>query len=154
MFSTKDEDFLAFDRVIEETLRTCRMRVCACCLLSNHWHFVLWPERDGDLSAFMQHMTNMHVRRWKQHRRETGYGHPYQGRYKCLPVQAEEYFHQVVCYVARARCGQSWSSLRRQRPLPRSLRQPFSLLPWQWAGGMVVLWPHRPVGRDPDRPVL
>jgi len=33
---------LAFERVVEETLRTCRMRICAYCLLSNHWHAVLW----------------------------------------------------------------------------------------------------------------
>jgi putative transposase len=32
----KDQDFLAFERVIEETLRTCPMRLCAYCLLSNH----------------------------------------------------------------------------------------------------------------------
>jgi hypothetical protein len=24
------------------------MRVCGYCLMPNHWHFVLWPERDGD----------------------------------------------------------------------------------------------------------
>src|SRR5271157_6147010 len=55
---TKDEDFLAFERVVEETLRTRRMRLCACCLMPNHWHFVVWPERDGDLPAFMRQVTN------------------------------------------------------------------------------------------------
>ncbi|MGA7500757.1 MAG: hypothetical protein WBX00_28850, partial [Isosphaeraceae bacterium] len=47
--TTKDEDFLAFERVVEETLRTRRMRLCAYCLMPNHWHSVVWPERDGDL---------------------------------------------------------------------------------------------------------
>jgi putative transposase len=88
----KDQDFLAFERVIEEALRTCPMRLCAYCLMSNHWHFVVWPEHDGDLRAFMQQMTNMHVKRWKEHRHETGYGHLYQGRYKCFPVETEGYF--------------------------------------------------------------
>ena len=46
---TKDQDFLAFERVVEETLRTRRMQLCAYCLMPNHWHFVVWPERDGDL---------------------------------------------------------------------------------------------------------
>ncbi len=55
---TKDEDFLAFERVVEETLRTCRMRLCAYCLMPNHWHFVVRPERDGDLPAFIQQVTN------------------------------------------------------------------------------------------------
>jgi hypothetical protein len=39
---------------------------------------VVWPEHDGELQAFMQQMTNMHAKRWKEHRHETGYGHLYQ----------------------------------------------------------------------------
>ena len=97
----KDGDFLAFERVLLETLRIRPMRVCAYCLMSNHWHFVLWPERDGDLPAFMQQLTNTHVKRWKEHRHETGYGHLYQGRYKSFPVQTDDYFYQVVRYVER-----------------------------------------------------
>src|SRR5271157_3467525 len=88
---TKDEDFLAFERVVEETLRTRRMRLCAYCLMPNHWHFVVCPERDGDLPAFMQQVTNTHVKRWKEHRHEIRYGHLYQGRYKCFPVETEDY---------------------------------------------------------------
>ena len=118
----KDGDFLAFERVLEETLRTRPMRVCAYCLLSNHFHFVLWPERDGDLAAFMQQLTNTRVKRCKEHRHEVGYGHLYQERYQSFPVETDEYFYHVVRYVernalranlvARAECW-LWSSLRR-----------------------------------------
>jgi len=97
----RDGDYLAFEKVLEETLRICAMRLCAYCLLPNHWHFVAWPERDGDLGAFMQQLTNTHVKRWKEHRHEVGYGHLYQGRYKSFPVQTEDYFYQVVRYVER-----------------------------------------------------
>ncbi|MGA2702956.1 MAG: transposase [Isosphaeraceae bacterium] len=119
---TKDDDFLAFERVVEETLRTRRMRLWAYCLMPNQWHFVVWPERDGDLPALMQHVTNTHVKRWKEHRHEIGYGHLYQGRYKCFPVETEDYFYQVVRYVEqnalRANLVERaeswrWSSLRR-----------------------------------------
>ena len=96
-----EADFRAFERVLLETLRVRPIRVCAYCLLSNHWHFVLWPEHDGDLPAFMQQLTNTHVKRWKEHRHETGYGHLYQGRYKSFPVQTDDYFYQVVRYVER-----------------------------------------------------
>src|SRR5271157_5678489 len=72
---TKDEDFLAFERVVEERLRTRRMRLCAYCLMPNLWHFVVWPERDGDLPAFMQQVTNTRMKRRKAHRHEIGYGH-------------------------------------------------------------------------------
>jgi len=97
----KDGDFLAFELVLQETLRIRPMRVCAWCLMPNHWHFVLWPQRDGDLPAFMQQLTNTHVKRWKEHRHETGFGHLYQGRYKSFPVQTDEYFYRVVRYVER-----------------------------------------------------
>lgn len=97
----KEADFLAFERVLREALHVRQMRVCAYCLMSNHWHFVLWPERDGDLPAFMQQLTNTHVKRWKRHRREIGYGHLYQGRYKSFPVQTADYFYRVVRYVER-----------------------------------------------------
>ena len=33
------------------------MRILSYCLMPNHWHFVLWPESDGDLGRFMQRMT-------------------------------------------------------------------------------------------------
>ena len=73
----KADDYLALERIIDETLRARPMRICGYCLMPNHWHSVLWPEHDDDLSAFPQQMTNTHVKRWKQHRHETGYGHLY-----------------------------------------------------------------------------
>jgi putative transposase len=95
----KDGDYWAFEKVIEETLRIRPMRFCGYCLMPNHWHFVVWPEHDGDLPAFMQQLTNLHVKRWKEHHGEVGYGHLYQGRYKSFPVQTEDYFYQVLRYV-------------------------------------------------------
>ena len=34
----KPEDFLAFERVVDETLRIRRMRICTYCLMPNHGH--------------------------------------------------------------------------------------------------------------------
>ena len=98
---SKDEDYQAFENVLEETLQLRPMRVCAYCLMPNHWHFVLWPEGDEDLSRFMQRLTITHVTRWQRHKRRVGYGHLYQGRYKCFPVETDEYFYHVVRYVER-----------------------------------------------------
>jgi len=119
-----EEDYAAFERVIAETLRVAPIRICAFCWMPNHWHFVLWPENDGDLPAFMQQLTNTHVKRWKQHRHEVGYGHLYQGRYKCFPVETDDYFYHVVRYVERNALRANlveraelwrWSSLGRER---------------------------------------
>jgi hypothetical protein len=58
---SKEGDFAAFERVIAKTLLTRPMRIVSYCLMSNHWHMVLWPEREGDLAAFMQKLTITHA---------------------------------------------------------------------------------------------
>ena len=97
----KAADFAAFERAIEKTLESRPMRICAYCLMSNHWHLLLWPEHDGDLGAFLQKMTIAHVRNWQENRHRVGYGRLYQGRYKSFPVEPDEHFYQVVRYVER-----------------------------------------------------
>jgi len=97
----KEDDYLAFERVIQETLEKRPMRIMSYCLMRNHWHFVLWPENDGDLARFMQRLTVTHVTRWQKHYNLVGFGHVYQGRFKSFPVETDEYFYQVNRYVER-----------------------------------------------------
>lgn len=97
----KDRDFEVFEEILEKTLLSCPMRICAYLIMSNHWHLVLWPESDGDLATFMQKLSVTHVRNWQENRRRVGMGHVYQGRYKSFPVETDEYFYQVVRYVER-----------------------------------------------------
>jgi putative transposase len=133
----KEQDFTAFERVVSETLRLRPMRICAYCVLPNHWHFLLWPERDGDLAAFMQRLTIAHVRNWQENRRVTGTGHLYQGRYKSFPVEEDEHFFTVARYVERnaLRAGLSqraehwrWGSLWRR--CGGQSKHPISLVAW------------------------
>ena len=97
----KDGDYQAFEDIVAETLEKRPMRICGFCLMPNHWHFVLWPEKNGQLAAFMQRLTITHARRWQEHRRRVGYGHLYQSRYKSFPVQSDDYFYHVIRYVER-----------------------------------------------------
>jgi putative transposase len=97
----KDADFEAFEQILEKTVESRPMRLLSYCLLPNHWHFVLWPEHDGELGAFMQKLTITHARNWQIHRRRVGYGHLYQGRYKSFPIEGDEHFYQVARYVER-----------------------------------------------------
>ena len=78
----RDEDFAAFERILAEGRERYDMRILAYCLLSNHWHWVLWPKRDGDLSRFVGWVTLTHTQRWHAYRGSTGSGHVYQGRFK------------------------------------------------------------------------
>ena len=97
----KDADYAAFERILAETLEVRPMRICAWCLMPNHWHMVLWPKEDGDLAAFMQRLSITHVRRWQEHRHKVGEGHLYQGRYKSFPIERDEHFLTVCRYVER-----------------------------------------------------
>jgi putative transposase len=95
----KAGDFLAFLKILEEGRKRTRMRILGYCLMGNHWHLVVWPRRAKDLSTFMQWITSTHVRRWREHRRNVGEGHLYQGRFKSFPVQSDPSLLNVLRYV-------------------------------------------------------
>ncbi|MSR58440.1 MAG: hypothetical protein EXS05_12435 [Planctomycetaceae bacterium] len=96
-----DGDYEAFLRIFAEARERVGMRILAWCLMPNHWHLVLWPVHDGDLSSFTGWLTLTHTQRWHAHRRTTGSGHVYQGRFKSFPVQEDDHFLSVCRYVER-----------------------------------------------------
>ena len=97
----KPEDYAAFEQVLEEAVARTKMRLLAYCVMPNHWHMVVWPEADGELSRFTGWLTLTHTQRWHAHRHSTGSGHVYQGRFKSFPVQDDEHFFTVCRYVER-----------------------------------------------------
>jgi putative transposase len=121
----KDGDYEAFERVLGLALNKHPIRVLAYCLMPNHWHFVLWPKRDGELTGFVRWLTHTHTMRWHAHYHTSGTGHVYQGRFKAFPIEADDHLYTVLRYVERnplrARLVKRaedwrWSSLwRRQR---------------------------------------
>jgi putative transposase len=96
-----DGDYAAFERVLAQACERVSMRLLAYCVMPNHWHLVIWPRRDGDLSRFMNWLTLTHTQRWHQHRHTVGDGHVYQGRFKSFPVETSEYLLTVCRYVER-----------------------------------------------------
>jgi putative transposase len=97
----KPDDYAAFERVLEEAAERTKTRLLAYCLMPNHWHLVVWPEADGELSRFTGWLTLTHAQRWHAHRHTTGSGHLYQGRFKSFPVQDDLHFFTVCRYVER-----------------------------------------------------
>lgn len=97
----KDKDYEAFEKILVEAKKKYPMRIVAYCLMPNHWHLMLYPQGNDDLSNFMRWITLTHTQRWHAHYRNIGSGHLYQGRYKSFPVQKDEYFLQLVRYVER-----------------------------------------------------
>ena len=98
---TKDEDFIAFEVVLEEAVARTGTRLLSYCLMGNHWHFVVRPQEDDELSRFVGWLTLTHTQRRHAHRKSRGSGHLYQGRFKSFPVQEDDHFLTVCRYVER-----------------------------------------------------
>src|SRR4051794_16933811 len=136
LFDT-DGDYEAFERVLTEACARVPVRLLSYCVMPNHWHLVVWPRADGDLSKFVGWLTLTHTQRWHAHRHTAGSGHVYQGRFKSFPIQRDEHLLTVLRYVERnpLRAGLvrraedwRWGSLwRRERGSPE---QQAVLAPW------------------------
>ena len=127
----KAADFEAFERILSEGLERYDVQLFAYQLLSNHWHLVLRPNRDGEMSRFMRWVTGTHTMRYHAHYHSSGEGHVYQGRFKSFPIQDDEHFFTVCRYVERNalrselvkraeqwRWGSLWRWLQKPEPEP------------------------------------
>jgi putative transposase len=132
-----DDDYRAFERVLAEAVERTETRLLAYCVMPNHWHLVVWPREQGELSRFVGWLTLTHTQRWHAAHGTTGAGHLYQGRFKSFPIQEDEHFYAVARYVERnpLRAGMvrraeqwRWSSLYRWRqgtPVERAILSPW-----------------------------
>src|SRR5438445_3769694 len=59
-------DYQAFERLLRAARNRCNMRILAYCLMPNHWHLLLWPRRDRDLSMFVHWLGTTHATRWNR----------------------------------------------------------------------------------------
>jgi putative transposase len=145
-------DYDAFERVLGQACARFTMRLLAYCLMPNHWHLVLWPRQNGDLSRFMAWLTLTHTQRWHQQRQSVGEGHVYQGRFKSFLVQNDEHLFTVYRYVERNalraklvkraedwRWGSLWWRKRSDGNLAPFLSESPLTLPSQW-----VEWVNEP----------
>ncbi len=97
-----DGDYAAFEKVLGEACKREKgMSLFVYCLMPNHWHLVLRPNGDEQLSRFMQWLTVTHTRRWHAHHGTGGSGPLYQGRFKSFPVQCDVHFLVACRYVER-----------------------------------------------------
>ena len=97
----KPADYDAFLRVLAQAHEWIPVPLLAYCVMPNHWHLVLWPERDGELSEYMRWLTVTHTQRWHAHYQTQGTGPLYQGRFKSFPIAEDEHYLTVVRYVER-----------------------------------------------------
>lgn len=121
------QDYRRFLEILVETMQRVPMRLLAYAVMPNHWHLVLWPDRDQDLALFMKWLTGIHAQEWRRVKGTTGRGAVYQGRYKSIAVQQDAHFLRLCRYVERnavraklvaAAADWPWSSAAARPPGP------------------------------------
>jgi putative transposase len=135
----RDEDYAVFVRVLKEAHTRIPLRILCYVVMPNHWHLVLWPAEENELSRFMAWLTSTHSRRWHLQRRSVGSGTIYQGRYKAIPVKDDNHFLTVCRYVERN---------------PVRARLATHAAAWRWgsAAGSMADWEPRLEGWPVARP--
>ena len=128
----KDEDYAAFLKLLRQANERVPVRLLGYCLMPNHFHLVVWPREDGDLSRWMQWLLTSHVRRYHRHYHSSG--HVWQGRFKAFPIEEDDHLLTVLRYVER--------NPVRAKGLPVRKAERW---PWSSAGAL---------GKDVERPVL
>ena len=95
------KDYTLFETILNEAVEHRQVRIAAYCLMPNHWHLLLWPREDGELSEVMRWITVTHTQRWHAYHQTAGTGPVYQGRFKSFPIQTDDHFITVARYVER-----------------------------------------------------
>lgn len=141
LFDT-DAQYRAFEELLCEARERTPVKLHTFCLMSNHFHLVATPQKDGQLSEFMRWLTVTHARRRHIQKDTLGTGAVYQGRFRAFRVQNDQHFLRVCRYVER--------NALRAGLVDRAEK-------WRWSG----LWHHCrnsnlfvadpwPVPRPPD----
>jgi len=130
----KEADFAAFERILFEGLEIHEVELFSYQLMPNHYHLVLRPLVDGEMSRFIGWVGGTHTMRYHAHYQTSGMGHVYQQRYKSFPIQDDEHFFVVCRYVERNalraklvkraedwRWGSLWRWLQKPEPDPNLL---------------------------------
>jgi putative transposase len=142
----RDADFEAFERILHEAHERHPIRILSYCVMPSHWHFVVWPEEDGQVTQFFRWLAHTHAMRWRVSHHTVGYGHLYQGRFKSFPVERDQHFLTLCRYVERnplaaglVKRAEDWRWSRLWVKLHGSLKQRSILSDWpvdcprQWA---------------------
>lgn len=94
-----DDDYRLWLQAFVEAHDRFPVDVFAFCLMPNHFHLIVRPTEDGQLSEFMRLGTVTHSVRWHWQRDSLGTGSVYQGRFRAFPIQSSGYFLNACRYV-------------------------------------------------------
>ena len=77
------------------------VRILSYCLMSNHWHFLVWPMEDGALSDFMHLLTGKHALGRRRTTKTVGEGAVYKSRFWDVPMLDHLHLLAAWRYIER-----------------------------------------------------
>ena len=93
----RNKDFHVFLKYFKKAQSIYPVKIYNFVLMSNHLHFVVEPEQDGNLSALMKIILKQYATYFNSHYKHTG--HVFQGRFKSFLIQTELYFFRCLRYI-------------------------------------------------------
>jgi len=102
---TTPSDYQVFVDLLAETVERFQLPLLAYCVMPNHWHLVVTPLTQSNLSTSLHWLTGTHAVRWSHAHVRRGPGHVYQDRFRSIPVQPGINLWRVVRYVERNACS-------------------------------------------------
>ncbi len=91
-----DRDRKTFLLTIEDVCRRYHWLIHAYCMMDNHYHLLI-ETPDGNLSIGMRQLNGVFTQRFNRRHKHTG--HIFQGRYKSILVQKENYLLELSRYI-------------------------------------------------------
>lgn len=95
------EQFLSY---LESSVTRYRAIIHAYCLMTNHYHLLL-ETPEGNLPEILRHINGAYTNYYNSKRKRSG--HLFQGRYKSILIEADEYLMELTRYIHLnpVRCG-------------------------------------------------
>ena len=106
----KDGDYEAFELVLEEAVDRTQTRLLAYCVMPNHWHLIIWPHQDGEVSRFAGRLALTHTQRWHAHPHTRGAATSIRGDSSRSRSRATSTFSPLAATSSATLCGRTWSS--------------------------------------------
>ncbi len=86
-----DADYKDFIEALAAASQALDTAVLGFCLMPDHFHLVVLPKRDGDLSRFMLRVVAAHIRNYRVRYRTAVGEKLFATRFRSFPVQRETY---------------------------------------------------------------
>jgi len=97
IYETKADRY-RFLKLLEQACKRHQWSVYAYCLMGNHYHLLI-ETREATLSKGMRHLNGVYTQWYNNTRKEKRFGHLFQGRYKAILVDRDNYLLELSRYI-------------------------------------------------------